>query len=428
MTEHILVQLIVILCTVCALGFLCRRLGQPWVIAEILAGMILGPSLVGALWPHLEQAVFPSSTMPTLQTLGDIGLVLYMFSLGTHFDVQELRSHGRTALLVTSSGVLVPFLLGATFALSLYPRFAGPHITRLSFVLVVGTTLAITAFPVLARLLAEKNMLRSPIGMLALTCAALGDALAWGLLALAIAVAHAQSVTSAGLILALTILFVLVMCVVVRPVLAYVTRQISSAQVLVSLALVLLLLSAWVTTAMGVHPAFGAFLMGVILPRSPLYGSYVRSLDQVNNGLFLPLFFVSSGLLTQVGLLGTPTLWALTLSVVVLACLGKILGTTLSLRWTGAPWRDAFCLGALMNMRGGVALIVLNIALGLHIFTSVLFAMLVIMTLVTTMMAAPLLVLAGYRTPEQPETRTGLDATEQALTVAFAVQPGGTEP
>jgi Kef-type K+ transport system membrane component KefB len=240
-------------------------------------------------------------------------------------------------------------------------------------------------------------MLSTRVGTLALTCAAIGDALAWCLLAFVVAIIHAKGMTSALLTVGLTLLFIGFMFAVVRPLLSYADRRIPSKHVLVVVSLVLLLLSAYYTNAIGIHPVFGAFLMGVILPRKTTYIEQVRSLDQVNNVLFLPLFFVYSGLRTQIGLISAPSLWLICLLVLVVACSGKIFGCMLADRSMGETWKESFTLGILMNTRGLVELIVLNIGLDLGVLSPTLFAMLVIMALVTTMMASPLLPLLGYR-------------------------------
>jgi Kef-type K+ transport system membrane component KefB len=412
LTGQILLQLIVILIVVQIFGHLSGRIGQQWVIGEILAGIALGPSLLGAFFPGIKAIVFPASALPTLQTLGDIGLVFYMFSLGSRLDTQMMLRQSRKAVVASLSGILLPLILGAALAFTLYPAFAGPKATQVSFMLLVGTAMAITAFPVLARLLTEKKMLGTRIGMLALTCAAVDDIIAWCLLALVIAVVHAQGVTSGLLTVGLTVLFIVVMLWIVRPLLAYASRHLPSPHLLVALTLVLLLLSAYITNAIGIHPVFGAFLMGIILPRRAAFIEQVRSLDQVNNMIFLPLFFVYSGLRTQIGLISVPALWLICLLVFAVACLGKVLGGTLSVRWMGESWRESLTLGVLMNTRGLVELIVLNIGLDLGVLSPSLFTMLVIMAVVTTMMASPLLPLLGYRQKSQPEYHAEISETE----------------
>src|SRR5947209_1462612 len=296
LTGQILLQLIVILVVVQIFGYLCKLIGQQWVIGEILAGLALGPSLLGLFLPGVKGFIFPTSALPTLQTLGDLGLVLYMFSLGARLDTHLMLRQSRTAIIGSISGILLPLVLGAILAFFLFPILAGPKTDLVSFMLLVGTAMAITAFPVLARLLSEKNMLHSRIGTLALTCAAIGDIVAWFLLALIIAVVHAQGLLSIALTVGLTLLFIACMMTVMRPLLAYADRHIHSKQLLAAISIILLLLSAYFTNSIGIHPVFGAFLMGIILPRKTFFVELVRSIDRVNGVLFLPLFFVYSGL------------------------------------------------------------------------------------------------------------------------------------
>jgi Kef-type K+ transport system membrane component KefB len=402
LTGQILLQLLVILLVVQLFGFLCRRIGQQWVIGEILAGIALGPSLLGAFLPGIKAMVFPTGALPTLQTLGDIGLVLYMFSLGARLDTHQMLRQSGKAAIASLSGILLPLLLGATLAFFLYPGLAGTKASLFSFMLMVGTAMAITAFPVLARLLTEKQMLGTKIGTLALTCASVDDIMAWCLLALVIAVVQGNGLLGTTLTVGLTILFIISMLTVVRRLLVWAARSLHSPQLLVAFALALLMLSAYCTNAIGIHPVFGAFLMGIILPRRAVFVEYIRSIDQLNSTLFLPLFFVYSGLRTQIGLISAPALWLICVLALVVACVGKLLGGTLSIRWMGESWREALSLGVLMNTRGLVELIVLNIGLDLKVLSPTLFAMLVIMALVTTMMASPLLSWMGYRGQSQP--------------------------
>lgn len=397
LTGQILLQLIVILLVVQLCGYLCKRLGQQWVIGEILAGLALGPSLLGMLQPHVETLLFPTSAFPTLQTLGDIGLILYMFSLGSRLDTNLMLSQSKKAVLTSISGILFPLIVGAALAFLLFPEFGGARATLVSFMLLVGTAMAITAFPVLARLLSEKNMLGTKIGTLALTCAAVDDVTAWCLLALVIAVVNGRNALIVGSTVGLTLVFAVGMLLVMRPVLNFIDRRIHSEQIVVAFSIALLLLAAYMTNAIGIHPIFGAFLMGVILPRKPRFVKLVRNIDQINVFLFLPLFFVYSGLRTQIGLIHSPWLWLVCLLILAIACVGKFSGGTFAVRLLGESWHDAFSLGVLMNTRGLVELIVLNIGLDLGVLSPTLFAMLVLMALITTIMASPLLLLLGYK-------------------------------
>jgi Kef-type K+ transport system membrane component KefB len=396
LTSQILLQLIVILLVVQFFGYLSRFIGEQWVIGEILAGLALGPSLLGHFLPGVEKTVFPVSGLPTLQTLGDIGLILYMFSLGANIDTNVMLRQSRKALVVSLTSVALPLVMGATMAYFLYPGMAGSHANLISFMLLVGTAMAITAFPVLARLLTERNMLSTKIGTLALTSAAVNDIIAWCLLALIIAIVHASGATSALITIGETFLFIGVMLGAIRPLLLVADRRIASKPLLLALTMIMLLLSAYATNAIGIHPVFGAFLMGIIVPRKTLFIELVRSIDKTNSLLFLPLYFVYTGLRTQIGLIGSPGLWLICLLVLLIACSGKIFGGAFSARLFGDSWKDAFGLGVLMNTRGLVELIVLNIGLDLGVLSPTLFAILVIMAILTTMMASPILPLLGY--------------------------------
>jgi Kef-type K+ transport system membrane component KefB len=415
LTSQIFIQLIIILIVVQVFGYLCQFIGQPRVIGEILAGLALGPTLLGAILPRVEAGVFPGSVLPTLQTLGDIGLVLYMFSLGTHIDTHAILRQGRKATVVSLSGVLLPLAMGAAFAFFLYPEFAGPKASLGSFMLLVGTAMAITAFPVLARLLEDRGMLTTKIGSLALLCAAIDDVIGWCLLALVIAIIHSTGVASVLMTIVFLALFVGVMLGVVRPLMNFADQRIKSKPALLTLTMILLLLSASATNEMGIHPVFGAFMMGIILPRKTVFIEQVKSIDNVNHLLFLPLYFVYNGLRTHIGLINSPALWLLCTLVLIIACLSKILGGSLSLKVFGASWKESFTLGTLMNTRGLVELIVLNIGLDLGVISPTFFAMLVIMAVVTTVMASPLLSFLGFRQKHVEELESN-DAVESLET------------
>jgi Kef-type K+ transport system membrane component KefB len=275
--------------------------------------------------------------------------------------------------------------------------------------------MSITAFPVLARLLAEKKMLGTRVGMLALTCASFDDVIAWCLLAYVIAVAHSQGIVSVLYTIGLTLLFAVGMLLVVRPLLGYVVRHIQSETLQMAICIIMLLAAAYTTNSLGIHPVFGAFLVGVTLPRNVAFTTHIRSLDRVNAVLFLPVYFVFSGLNTQIGLIQGFSLWLICLLILLTACVGKIVGGALATRIVGRPWRDALSLGVLMNTRGLVELIVLNIGLQEKILSPTLFAMLVIMAVVTTMMASPLLLFLGYRSTTTQDEAIGEVVTEVDL-------------
>jgi Kef-type K+ transport system membrane component KefB len=406
LTQNVLLDLAVILVVVQICGFLCGLVGQSWVIGEVLAGIALGPSLFGALFPSVSADVFPHSVLPTLQTLGDIGLVLYMFTVGVGLDTDHMLRQSRRAAAISASSTLIPLAMGAALAYILYSSagYAGPHATnRGTFMLLVGTAMSITAFPVLARILVDRGMAGSRIGTLALTCASIADILAWCLLALVVALADsAGAAKAAGQVLE-TLAFIGFMLIAVRPFIARAEPLISSPRLRLALIVTLLWLAATTTAAIGIHPIFGAFLLGVVTPRSTMISDYVKSIDSVNSVSFLPLFFIFSGLQTRIGLIDSSELWLVCLGVLLVAVIGKLLCCALAMRATGARWRDSFALGVLMNTRGLVELIVLNVGLADGILSPRFFSMLVIMALVTTMMASPLLSLLGYATVSRHE-------------------------
>jgi Kef-type K+ transport system membrane component KefB len=417
LTGQIILQIVVILLAVQLCGNLCKLVGQQWVIGEILAGIVLGPSVLGALLPNVTATLFPTGTLPTLQTLGDLGLVLYMFALGARLDTNLMIRQSREAVVISFSGILLPLIMGGTLGFFLFPALAGSKATLFPFMLLVGTAMSITAFPVLARLLMEKRMLQTKMGMLALTSASIDDVIAWCMLALLIALMRDQGGVSSLLVVGETALFSGVMLFVLRPLLRVAVRKIHSVKVQITMAIAVLLLASYTTTIIGIHPIFGAFLAGVILPRNVAFTAHIRGLDQVNTILFLPLFFVFSGLRTRIGLLDSPALWGICALVFVIACGGKMLSGTLATRLMKAPWKDAFGLGLLLNTRGLVELIVLNIGLELNVLSPTLFAMLVLMALTTTMMATPLLSLSGHDTGKAQEvSEPEILVSEQPLT------------
>lgn len=405
LTSEILLQLIVILLVVQFFGYLSRFIGQQWVIGEIIAGLALGPSLLGRFFPGVETTVFPVSALPTLQTLGDIGLILYMFTLGAHIDIHLMLRQSQKAGVISLCSIALPLIMGAILAYFLFPDLAGPKANLFTFMFLVGTAMSLTAFPVLARLLTERNMLSTRIGTLALTSAAANDIIAWFLLALIIALVHASGTTSALITIGVTVLFIGVMIAIIRPLLHLADRRIRSKPLVLAITMILLLLCAYTTNTIGIHPVFGAFMMGIIVPRKTLFVDLVRSMDKTNGLLFLPLYFVATGLRTQIGLIGSPILWLICLLVLVVACSGKIFGATFSTRLFGDSWKESLSLGVLMNTRGLVELIVLNIGLDLGVLSPTLFAILVIMAVVTTMMASPILPLLGYRRVNMKITR-----------------------
>ena len=393
----LLVQLIVIIGLSRLIGRGARWLGQPLVIAEVVAGIFLGPSLLGWVAPGAMEALFPASSMPVLKMLSQVGLVLFMFLIGLELDPKLLKGRGHASVAISHTSIIVPFALGAgAAALWLYRSLSDPAVPFSSFVLFMGVAMSITAFPVLARILTERGLLQSKVGTVAIACAAVDDVTAWCLLAFVVSIVRASSLADAALTTVFALLYIGFVLVVVRPFLARLGARVASreglTQNVVAGTLVLLLVSAWVTELIGIHALFGAFLFGAVIPKEGgLAEALAERLEDVAVVLLLPVFFAFSGLRTQIGLLDSAEAWATCGIIILLACVGKFGGSTVAARLTGMGWREAGAVGVLMNTRGLMELIVLNIGLDLGVISPQLFTMMVLMALVTTFITTPLL-------------------------------------
>jgi Kef-type K+ transport system membrane component KefB/nucleotide-binding universal stress UspA family protein len=400
---QVLIQVVVIIGVSRLVGLGFRRINQPLVIGEIVAGIMLGPSFLGAVAPAFSAALFPPQTLPLLEILKDLGLIFFMFLIGLELDPKYLKGGLKTAVLVSHTSIVTPFSLGLVLALLLYPLVSQQGVSFTAFSLFLGAAMSITAFPVLARILTEKNLQNTRIGTLALTCAAVDDVTAWCLLALAISVAGTNSMVAALPVILLALLYVGAMVLLGRPLLAQIAKLFSSSgkldQSLLALIYVCVILSAVMTELIGIHFIFGAFLVGALMPKqADLTRVIAEKTEDFVLVVLLPIFFAYSGLKTQIGLLNQPILWALCGLVLLVAIAGKYCGTFLAARMSGLNRQDASALGWLMNTRGLTELIVLNIGLSLGVITPLLFTMLVIMALVTTFMTSPLLALTYPRT------------------------------
>ncbi|WPB80697.1 cation:proton antiporter [Archangium violaceum] len=431
----LIIQLVVIIGLSRLIGGGARRLGQPQVIAEVLAGILLGPSLLGWLAPGVMGALFPADSMPVLRMLSQLGPILFMFLIGLELDPRVLRGQGRASLFISHVSILVPFALGSLAALVLHPRLSESSVPFSSFALFMGAAMSVTAFAVLARILSEHGLLRSKVGMLALTCAAVDDVTAWCLLAFVVSLVRASDLLHAGYTTLFALLYIGFMLGLVRPFLARLGARVANkeglTQNVVALTLMMLLASAWATERIGIHAVFGAFLFGVIIPKQGgLAEALAEKLEDVVVVLLLPVFFANSGLRTQVGLLDDASDWALCGLILLVACVGKFGGTTLAARLTGMRWREAGALGILLNTRGLIELIVLNIGLDLGVISPTLFTMMVIMAMVTALMTSPLL---RWMYPPQEVARDRvplvplmLPAAQTPFTVLMCVSQGET--
>jgi Kef-type K+ transport system membrane component KefB len=398
----LLTQMAIVLLITVACGWLALKLGQARVIGEIIGGILIGPSVFGRFAPHLSASLFPPSSLGPFETLSTVGLVLFLFLIGMELDYEHLASQRATAVMASGMSILLPFAMGALLAHSLRIRFAPHGIGSIPFVLFLGIAMSITAFPVLARILEERNLQGTALGTTAILCAAVDDVVAWSLLAFALALIGGEDAPT-SLLFRLTglVVYLVLMIGVIRPLAAYAVRRQRTPQLTLELLGVVVagaLLSAAATDKIGVHPLFGAFLAGVCFPRVPHWQIALRErLDMLVSVLLLPLFFALTGMRTRLDLLNDGAMWLWAGVVLLAAVFGKMGGAALAARWTGQSWKDAVALGALLNTRGLVELIVLNIAYTIGAFTPTLFTMLVVMALVTTMITAPILTLLGIR-------------------------------
>ena len=404
----VLIEVLVVigLSRLVGLGF--RYIKQPLVIGEIVAGIMLGPSLLGLVAPDVSAWLFPPAAVPFLEILAEIGLIFFMFLIGLELNPKYLKGQLNVAILTSHVSIIVPFSLGTLIALLLYPQLSNGSVSFTAFSLFLGAAMSITAFPVLARIITEKNLQNTRIGSLALTCAAVDDVTAWCLLAVAIAVAKTNRMADAVptiLWAAVYIGFMLTAGAKFMQRLAkYYERTKRLNQFVLALLFSAVLASALITELIGIHLIFGAFLIGVIMPKDAGFTKEIAiRLEEFILIIMLPVFFAHSGLRTQIGLLNSPELWLLCGLVVAVAIVGKYVGTYGAARFSGVSKQDASALGWLMNTRGLTELIVLNIGLDLNVISPLLFTMLVIMALVTTFMTSPLIELIYQKKPSQIE-------------------------
>ena len=392
-----LLQLLVLLLVAKGAGALLKRLGQPAVIGEMAAGLMMGPLVLGSLLPQVHGLLFPAASLGPLGMLSQLGVLMFLLVAGAELDLGALRGRRRFAFTVSHAGIAVPFVLGVLLAVWLYPQHGPQGVGFTAFALFVGVSMSITAFPVLLRILADRGITHSPLGQTAIACAALGDATAWCLLALIVAAAQATGWLTASLNLVCVVLFVAIMLGVVKP--WFARQQITAGREgrwLLGI-LLLALASALVTEVLGIHALFGAFAAGVAMSSNEqLRHLLMARVEPFAVTLLLPLFFAMTGLRMRADALQTQDI-LLCLVVIAVATAGKLLGTFSAARSTGMPSREAWRLGALMNTRGLMELIVLNLGYELGLLDDRLFAVLVIMALVTTAMTGPLLNLIERR-------------------------------
>ncbi len=397
----LLVQVGLILGLSRVMGILFARMRQPQVVGEMVAGIMLGPSLLGWLAPSLQRQLFPPESVVLLNILSQIGIIFFLFLIGLELDPNLVRNRGKSTVVTALASIATPFVLGAGMTLTLYHTslFEDPSgEKRFAAAMFLGAAMSVTAFPVLARILAERNLQKTHLGTIAIACAAVNDVAAWVMLAFVVGVAHSagSGAKTAIRTLVLAAAFAAVIFLVIRPFLRRLEqvyeRQNRLSQNLVAVIFLLVLGSAWATEAIGIHAMFGAFLIGCVMPKGTRFVHHVtEKLEDFTVVFLLPVFFAYAGLQTRIGLLNSPQLWVYASIIIGLACSGKLLGTAIPAKLFGSDWREAGAMGVLMNTRGLMELVILTVGLQLHIITDAVFAIMVLMALLTTFMTTPLL-------------------------------------
>jgi Kef-type K+ transport system membrane component KefB len=393
--DYILLKVLIALAAVLVTGRLLARLfghiGQPPVIGEVVAGILLGPSLLGK---DVSALILPASVAPALGIIANLGVILYMFLVGLELNPGDLRSRAHATVAISHASIVFPFVLGGLLALGLYPILSHRQVSFTSFALFMGVALSITAFPVLARILLDRGLEKTDLGVLALGCAAIDDVTAWCLLAFVVGVVQSQ-LGGALLVAVLALAFIGVMFVVVRPLVGWLAQRCEQRPIgpnVIGWVLVAVLLSAVTTEVIGIHAIFGAFLLGAVIPHdSRLARELCGKLHDMVTILLLPAFFAYTGMRTQIGLVSGLSSWLLCGLIIVVATVGKFGGALVAARLSGLHWRMSASLGVLMNTRGLMELIVLNIGLDLGVISQTLFAMMVLMALATTLATTPIL-------------------------------------
>ena len=397
----LLAQIVTIIFVARLFGWICIKLKQPSVIGEMIAGIVLGPSLIGMYFPEFSAFLFPKESLGNLQFLSQIGLILFMYIVGMELDLSVLRKKAHDAVVISHASIIIPFALGIGLSYFIYREFAPEGVQFTSFALFIAIAMSITAFPVLARIVQERNLHKTKLGTVVITCAAADDITAWCILAAVIAIVKAGSFTSSIYVILMAIAYVFLMIKIVRPFLKRIgDLQASKNNInkpMVAIFFLTLILSAYATEVIGIHALFGAFMAGAIMPENAKFRTlFIEKIEDIALVLLLPLFFVFTGLRTEIGLLNDSHLWIIAGFIISTAVVGKFAGSALTAKFLGINWKDSLTIGALMNTRGLMELIVLNIGYDLGVLSPQIFAMMVIMALFTTFMTGPALDLINF--------------------------------
>ena len=394
----LLAQIVVVLVMARVVGRLMRKVGQPQVVGEMVAGIMLGPSVFGAIAPVTWGALFPKESLGFVNTLSQLGLILFMFLVGLELDTRSLRARGRSALIISWASIAAPFAMGVSLAYLLYDELAPAGVRFSAFALFLGAAMSVTAFPVLARILEERGLTRTPLGVMAIACAAVDDVTAWLILAVVVSLARSGEAGPFWITLGGTALYVTLMLTIGGRLLARFGERVSRtgtiAQGELARVIVVVFVSAGITELLGIHALFGAFLAGAVMPRDEKFRRALASrFEDLLIAFLLPLFFAFTGLRTQLSLVVSDGSQLMALAAILLVAVsGKFGGTAVAARFTGMSWRSGVVLGALMNTRGLMELVILNIGLDIGVISPTLFAMMVVMAIVTTLMTTPFVI------------------------------------
>jgi Kef-type K+ transport system membrane component KefB len=395
-TEQLIFSIGTILLAARVFGWIFQHIQQPRVVGEMTAGIVLGPSLLGRFFPGAFAFVFPSSSMPALTVLSQLGLLLFMFVVGLEVDLKRILKQRAAVVLISNVSIVLPLALGIGLAKALYPQFAVEKVAFSPFALFMGTAMSITAFPVLARILKERNLLGTGLGSMAISCAAIDDVSAWLLLAVLTAMVHSgQSWHHFAVKLFLLAAFVAIMLGPIRRAVSFLESRYEengASMEFISSLILFMLAASWTTERLGVHALFGAFVAGLVMPKNErMVADVVDRIESLSLALLLPLFFGLTGLRTRIELLTAKSTWGYAGAIIATAVVGKLAGAAFTAKATGMNWKDSFGLGVLMNTRGLVELVILNAGLDLGILSPTLFTIMVLMALVTTFMTSPIL-------------------------------------
>lgn len=430
----LLIQISLILMTCYLMSWLLGKFRQPRVVGEMVAGILLGPSLLGWIAPNFSATIFPPDSLALLNSLSQVGLLLFMFMVGLELDTQKLRQLGRAAVVISHTSIVVPFVLGASLAYYLYPRVANGTMPFTGFMLFMGAAMSVTAFPVLARILTERNLIGTQLGTLTITCAAVDDVTAWCILAAITGIVRAQHTQLAlwQMLLGMAAYFA-VMLFAIKPLMRSLaagresraaggdgTNGTAATDKVLAVLLVCMLASSWATEWLGIHALFGAFFAGAIMPKEMNFAEGIRTkLRPLVVVLLLPLFFAFTGLRTSIGLIIAPSMIVFCALIFLVAVAGKFGGSMVAARVMGMPWRESAAIGILMNTRGLIELVILNIGLDIGVLTPPLFSMMVVMAVGTTLMTTPLLSwvypdAVAQEIPHRVEDELKMSPTERA--------------